>query len=243
MFLFADPGWGKTRFAGTSPGRVLIIRPPFEHVDAILPRDRSRVREEVVDDWDGMNVIKDRLRAEGQKYDWVWFDSISGFQDAGLDDLWQTVITEKPHRARYGLDQAEYGINMMRLGQWVRDIVALSDTGMFNFGMTAWPAELQESQDPMRVKRLMPWVQGKNMSSKMCGYMNVVAFGDYTDKGTRILRTSGTDRYFAKDQFDSLQPKGTLLEPTMPKLLAKINAKRPKQPKATVRKTKTKTKK
>ena len=234
MFLFADSGWGKTRFAGTSPGRVLIIRPPFEHVDAILPRDRSRVKEEVVDDWDGMNEVLQMLRQNGSQYDWVWFDSISGFQDAGLDDLWHTIVTEKPHRARYGLDQGDYGINMFRLGQWVRDIVALSDTGMFNFGMTAWPAELSESQDPMRTKRLMPWVQGKNMSSKMCGYMNIVAFGDYTTRGARIIRVTGTDRYFAKDQFDSLLPKGTLLDPTMPKLMAKIDAKRPK---ATTHKT------
>lgn len=150
-----------------------------------------------------MDLVFEHLRHEGAaKYDWVWLDSISSFQDAGLDDIWETVITEKPARKRYGLDKAEYGINMFRLGQWVRDIASLSDNGDFHFGITAWPAELQPSEDEEVDKKLMPWVQGRNMANKICGYTKIVGFGEILPKGTRVLRFMATDRYYAKDSFD-----------------------------------------
>lgn len=218
MMLFADPGWGKTRLIGTSSGRVLIIRPPFEQVDAILPGDWSRCKEEKVSTWDDMEQVFEMLRHDGKKkFDWVWLDSISGFQDAGLDDLWETIIAENAKRKRYGLDKGDYGVNMFRLGQWVRDIASLSDNGDFNFGITAWPSELTISDDEEVSNKLMPWVQGKNMANKVCGYMKIVAFGDLTPKGTRVLHFSATERYYAKDNFDMF-PENKLARPTMPQI-------------------------
>jgi hypothetical protein len=222
--VFADPGWGKTRFLATSPGRVLIIRPPFEQIDAILPGDWNRCDEEIVRSWDDMEQVFEMLRHGGKKkYDWVWLDSISGFQDAGLDDLWETIIADKPARKRYGLDQGDYGVNMFRLAQWVRDIASLSDQGFFNFGITAWPSELLVSDDEEVSKKLMPWVQGKNMANKVCGYMKIVAFGEILPKGTRVLRFEATERYYAKDSFDMF-PDNKLLRPTMDKVQAAAEA-------------------
>jgi hypothetical protein len=71
----------------------------------------------------------------------------------------------------------------------------------------------------------MPWVQGKQMSAKLSGYMNIVSFMDVNSKGARVLHTSSTDRYYAKDQFDAIEG-GKLVNPTMPKLLAAIEEKR-----------------
>jgi hypothetical protein len=214
IMIFADPGWGKTRFVGTSPGKVLIVRPPFEQVDAILPEDWGRIEEEKVSTWQDMEDVFEMLRHEGKKYDWVWLDSISGFQDAGLDDIWDTVIVEKPSRKRFGLDKPEYGVNMFRLAQWTRDIASLSDNGDFHFGITAWPSELLVSEDEEVGKKLMPWVQGKNMANKVCGYMKIVAFGEIMPKGTRVLHFSATERYYAKDNFDMF-PDNKLVKPTM----------------------------
>lgn len=156
-------------------------------------------------------------------------DSISLWQEIGLDDIWQTVITEKPHRARYGLDKAEYGINMHRLGKWVRDMVGMADAGEFNFGITAHPRDLPSGEGEDADEKMMPYVQGVNMATKICGYMNVVAYYGLTKKGTRCLYTQGTDNHYAKDQFDAFGEKGTLLNPTMPKIIEAIEAQRPKQ--------------
>lgn len=227
LFVVAPSGWGKTRLAGTSAGTALFVRPPVDYVDSILPADKKRHKQWIAHDWTAMEDIFEHLRHEGEKlYDWVWFDSISSYQDIGLDDLWQTIITENPRRKRYGLDKGDYWINMQRLGRWVRDVATLSDSGAFNFGITAWPAELSPSPEDSEIdQKMMPWVQGKNMAMKVCGYSNIVAFGTVTAKGTRRLQLNETEHIYAKDQFDCTE-KGYMLDPTMPKLVAAINKKR-----------------
>lgn len=227
IFLTAASGWGKTRLAGTSPGTALFIRPPVDYIDSINPEDKKRHKQWVVRDWGAMEEVYEHCRHEGAElYDWVWLDSISSYQDIGLDDLWQIIIDEKPHRKRYGLDKGDYWINMQRLGRWVRDMATLSDSGAFNLGITAWPAELSPSPEDEEIDRkMMPWVQGKNMAMKVCGYTNVVAFGTITPKGTRRLQLNETEHIYAKDQFDCTE-KGFMLDPTMPKLIAAIDKKR-----------------
>jgi hypothetical protein len=229
MLVNAPSGWGKTRLAGTSSGSALFVRPPIDYVDSILPADKPRHMQWVARDWTQMEDCYEHLRHEGaEKYKWVWLDSISGYQDIGLDDLWQTIIDENPRRKRYGLDRGDYWINMQRLGRWVRDVATLSDTGAFNFGITAWPAELSPSPEDAEVdQKMMPWVQGKNMSMKVCGYMNIVAFGSVTSKGTRRLQFMETEHVYAKDQFDMFE-KYYLLNPTIPKIEEAVAAKRPK---------------
>ncbi|HVI76767.1 MAG TPA: AAA family ATPase [Candidatus Acidoferrum sp.] len=227
MLLNAPSGWGKTRLFGTAQKSALFIRPPVDYVDSILPEDKPRHKQWVVRDWSAMEDVYEHCRHEGQElYDWVFFDSISSYQDIGLDDLWETIIIEKPARKRYGLDKGDYWINMQRLGRWVRDMATLSDSGAFNLGITAWPAELSPSPEDEEIDRkMMPWVQGKNMAMKVCGYMNIVAFGTVTSKGTRRLQLNETEHIYAKDQFDCTD-KGFMLNPTIPKLVSAIDSKR-----------------
>jgi len=244
IFVVAPSGWGKTRLAGTSSGTALFVRPPVDYVDSILPADKRRHKQWVVSDWSAMEDCEEHLRHEGSKlYDWVWFDSVSSYQDIGLDDLWDTIITEKPHRKRYGLDKGDYWINMQRLGRWVRNVATMSDAGAFNFGITAWPAELSPSPEDDEIpQKLMPWVQGKNMAMKVCGYTNIVAFGDITPKGSRRLHFQETDRLYAKDQFDMFESY-TLLNPTIPKIEAAVNGKRgTKKPARTTRRVRARSK-
>lgn len=225
MCLFADPGVGKTRLIGGSAGKVLLIAPPTDHRDSMLPDDKNRVEEWVVNDWDDMNQALDYLRHDGAEWDWVWVDSMSLLQDHLLDDLWETAILEKPARKRYGLDKQEYGINFFRLAQWVRYAIG-PDT--FNFGFTAHTAQLLPSEDEEESMKLMPWIQGKNMSPKFCGYMNVVAFMEIatiSEKRKRVLRLNATERYYAKDQFD-MTSDGRIIEPTMAKVEELIAASR-----------------
>jgi hypothetical protein len=239
IFVVAPSGWGKTRLAGTSPGREnLFIRPPVDYTDSVLPEDKKRWKQWVVRDWNAMDEVYEHCRHEGHKlYDWVWFDSISAYQDIGLDDLWQLIIDEKPHRKRYGLDKGDYWINMQRLGRWVRDMATLSDTGAFNFGITAWPAELSPNPEDSEIEqKMMPWVQGKNMAMKVCGYVNIVAFGAYTPKGTRVLHFMESEHIYAKDQFDMF-PNYKLLRPTMPQIVAAVESKRAVTPSRNNRRT------
>ncbi len=217
MLVYADSGVGKTRFVASAEGKVLIIRPPTEQTVSIAG---SGAHEIVVSDWADMEDLYLYLRQEGSKYDWVWLDSISLMQDATLDGIWEDTVALSPHRKDNGLDKREYGINMHRLGLWVRNVCAIND---FNFGITAHTRELAWSENPDQDDKLMPWVQGKNMASKICGYMQIIGFYEMDDKGRRVMRFGASDRYYAKDQFDAVE-KGRMLNPTLPKLEAAINA-------------------
>lgn len=211
ILVYGIPGAGKSVLAGTSPGRVLILRPPTDHLDS-LPAG-SAVDEWVMSDWDDMTEATEYLRHEGGKdYDWVWVDSISLLQDHTLDHVWADAVARKPTRAEYGVDKGEYGINMSRLGEWFRHVVGADQ---FNFGVTAHPFETVDLEsEPV----MMPWVQGKQMSEKICGYMNVVG-RLFVKDGKRILETEHKGLYWAKDQLGI----GRVLEPTMPKVLAKVS--------------------
>ena len=217
--LYGEPGIGKTRFAGTTPGKVLLLRPPVDHTDSILPDDKGRIEEKVIHDWSDMDNEEDRLRAEGGKYDWVWIDSWSLLQDVLLDDLFNAAITRKAARKEFGPDKSEFGINMYRIGAFMRHIIG---PDLFNVGFTGHPAtlaspDLDEDGDP--VEKLMPWIQGRNMSPKLCGYTNLVCFMERAGtKGRRVIRSQSDPRFYAKDQFDAL-PDGVLWDPTMPKLI------------------------
>jgi hypothetical protein len=225
--LYGAPGVGKTRLVGSTAelGKVMIIRPPTDHTDSIRPEDKAsgNIDERISRDWGDMYDLLDELRMmpKGKLY-MCWLDSISGWQDFGLDDLFESAVNRKPARADYGPDQGEYGINMFRIGAWFRHVVGPDN---FHFGYTAWTAnlpspDLDDDGDP--TVKLMPWVQGKQMSPKLTGYMNLVGYLDQMKSGTRILRTQSTEAFYAKDQFDAFGEKGTLQNPTMAKIMTAI---------------------
>lgn len=214
--LYGNSGIGKTRLIGETEERTLLIRPPLDHTDSIR---KGNTKEWVVPDWGAMDDVTAHLRGNGSDdWDWVWLDSGSLFQPTGLDDLWDTVITEKPNRARYGPDKQEYGINMFRLMTWIRHMIG---TPGFNFGVTAHVAEVEGLVAPGETL-LGPLLQGKNMPQQLVAMCNVVGYYALDDKGRRVLHTKLHDDYFAKDQFDAFGESGDVRNPTWAKLMTAI---------------------
>lgn len=227
--IYGDTGVGKSRLTATSPGHVLIIKAPAAKIDSWLPEDKARARRGEIevaevrdhDDLSGDNGLLPFLREEGEQYDWVWMDDVQSLFDVGMDDLWETVIQEKPARARYGLDQSEFGINMDRLARWLRYVLG---PDKFNFGFTSWADKTlspDKDSDGDPIEKLMPYVQGKGMSLKFSGYMNVLAYMSVVevkgrDKPARLLRTESSPTYYAMDKFDAFN--GRVLDPTVPKI-------------------------
>lgn len=225
--IFGASGIGKTRFVASSidMGPTLILRPPLDQTESIFG---SGCKEWVVQDWGEMTGdVLDYLRAEGSKWTWVWLDSLSLWDEMGLMDVWSAAIDRKKSRREFGLDKQEYGINQTRLTEWLTHVVGL-DT--FNFGWTALPMIVTdpETNDDM----WMPMVQGREgkMTHKACGYMNVVGYlagKKVRDEYRRTLYLQQDGEHYAKDQY-TCTPKGRLIEPTVPKLMAAIDAARKK---------------
>lgn len=233
MLIYGIGGAGKTRLIGSTPGRTLIIRPPTDHTTSIDNKMPGAVIEEwEVDNWSTMNEVLEFCRHEGGRhYDWIWVDSVSLLQDHLIDDVWEDTIARKPERAKYGMDKSEYGINMSRLSKWCRDFIAVDSV---NLGLTCHPFEttvegggefgVVEEGDPI----IMPWIQGRNMSMKFCGYMNAVFYLRVTLAGKKNVRELITDilprehgaAIYGKNQ---LFPGETLINPTMKNIIDRID--------------------
>lgn len=227
LLVYAMWGVGKTGFVGSGGPKTLILRPPTDHTDSIITMypPGKRPKEWVLHDWDEADESYLYLREHGAEWDWVWLDSISLWQDTGLDDIWQATVARNPERLKKhaGMDKGEYGRNMDRISAWVRNTVSI-DT--FNFGITAFPTMKLET--PSGDRKLMPWIQGSMMSEKICGYMNMVGYMEKkispsTRRVYRQITFEETDDFYGKDQFNAFE-KNRLVDPTVPKLTAAVNA-------------------
>lgn len=222
LCIYGPSGIGKTTLVGSGAGKVLIVRSPLDHTHVLEP---GSVDEWVVNDWESINSVQEAAKAgELDDYDWVWADTITLMSDEGLDDIAEQLFVKKPHRKEHGLDKGEYGVNMERLGQWVRVMAGVPG---FHFGVTAHPMERDDLVHDGLL--LGPQLQGKNMSGKLCSYMDIVGYYHLvkTKQGERrVLRTNLTTEYFAKDQLKIFN-KGRMADPTMAKIMTAITAKHP----------------
>jgi hypothetical protein len=245
VLIHADIGWGKTSFIGTGgkDAKILIVRPPTDHVDPIVG---SGCDEVVVRNWEEIFETLEWVQHEGQNYDWVWIDSISLLQDWGLDDLYENVLDRKgpvgslarKDREQYGPDRGEYRVNFWRLAQYVRHIVG---AGTVNLGITAHAFWWEPGDNDVTPSCLWPWIQGKMMPAKISGMVNIVAYGSIeTREGrggrkrtVRVLHTNATENWYAKCQFklpDGTSPfgsSGEIVSPTLPGMMEEINKCRP----------------
>jgi hypothetical protein len=235
MMIYGVNKVGKTRLIGGGK-RTLIIRPPDDHTDSI--EAGADAEELVLTEWSEMFETFTWLQQGAHReYDWVWLDTISLMQDRLIEDIMTDVLMRRPDRGEdkggiqiptYGPDQGEWKLNFDRIAKWVRDMTGIAKAGAFNFGITAHPFEWF---DPTKDEEIWtPWIQGKNMIPKICGYMNIIAYMQKTEdekKGTtqRVLLVDAPG-FLGGDQLDCFPElksgRHGIVEPTMAKIEAAI---------------------
>lgn len=221
MFLYGDPGTGKTPLIANHP-RTLIL--DADHgVDSAIgaPADVW-----VVDSWIDMDEAYDYLRHEDHGYEWVWFDGFGVGQDRLLTGIMENLVAPqaqggegKSHRKLWQADKGEHGQNMFRLVQWFQHMTAMR----INFGATSHPWRYEDFVTGE--EKVMPWVQGKNMPEKISGMMNVIGYLhlDPEDEDKRMLRVKPHNNYYARDRSGTLG--AGLVNPTIEKIERLITAK------------------
>lgn len=217
MLIYGDPGVGKTVLAGTSPNCLFLESGVDGSESAAI--QGSKADKWKMNDWNDMTEAYEYLRHEKHGYEWVWLDSITLFQELGLDNIMEDLVAHKPHRSVYLPDRGEYGENMRRMGMWVRNMKPLD----FNFCIIAHAMHYEPEEG---IEQLWPAIQGRQMPQKICGYMGVVGYlttRRKDGKDERQLLTNKTAKYYAKDRFDALG--GRLVNPTIP-MIQELVAKR-----------------
>jgi hypothetical protein len=229
ILLYGDPGSRKTTIAGSGGPGTLIIHPHVEHMDAIV---NSGADHWLVKDWDEMNNVLDWARHEGDAYKWIWLDSISCWQDIGMDDIFAVAKARNPRRKEFWWDKGDYGVNMGRIAEWVRFMMGCD---LFHLGITAHQFWMEVSEGepddgvPNMVEKMMPWVQGKGMPMRIAGYMQMVGYNTVHNSKKKegeqyvVTRFNGNAGFYAKDQFHAF-PGGKVTNLTVPKLEAAVNA-------------------
>lgn len=228
MLVYADPGTGKTPFAATSPGKMLLL-----NADGPDGPESARVYSNYQGDvWDikdykDLDRSYEYLRARGERYDWVWFDSVTLFQESGMDNIMRDLIASSSHRNPYVPDRLQYVENQNHLATWIRNMIHLP----FHFGITAHVMRVEDQDDGSVT--YMPAIQGGGqvpMTTRICGHMSIVArlyvATQKTDKGekrVRVLQTARDNKWYAKDRFGALAPK--IANPSMVQVMDALNSK------------------
>lgn len=214
LLVYGRPGQGKTVLAGTSP-RCLILEADRGTESAAIRG--SKAEKWVLDDWNDLSEAISYLRHGGTTdYDWVWLDSITLFQERGLDHIMEDLVAAKPHRQVWAPDKGEYGQNMNRLSKAIRQLKDLP----VNLGITAHEFHWLDPNTDEEI--LMPYVQGKGMPEKICSYMGIVGRMELKEKdGTEytVLDCRATQKFYAKDRTGKI---GRMVKPTVPKIMTAV---------------------
>lgn len=226
MLIYAEPGVGKTPFIGTSE-RGLVL--DCDHGETSLALRGSKVDVVQVEDHAKLFEILDFAEHSNHGYKWIWWDSLTLFQEKGLEDIMADLIAGtqgrpgKAHRDIDLPDRGEYKLNYGRIIRFVRHMSALP----INFGITAHVMFHENSS--MHV----PLIAGEGRSGpiwmKVCGYMGVVGYlrKVKVKKGGKVktvwkLHCDGShEDYYGKSWFDEL---ATMSEPTVPKIDAIVES-------------------
>jgi hypothetical protein len=184
-----------------------------------------------VHDFDQVEAAYDYIANGKHSYKWVWWDTLTLFQDRALiDDILVDAHMENPKQSEDVASQREYLIVQNRLGRYIRQFCALP----INFGFTCH-SMIHETPDNQRI--YIPAMQGgKNgeYSNKITAYTNVIGYlgfaTDTTSDGKKVavqrMLWRRTNEVLAKDKFNAL---GAHMDrPTVPKMEAAIAAKRKK---------------
>lgn len=224
VLIYSDPGDGKTPLAVTAPNHLLLECDRGLKSAAI---SGAKGKKWVIEDYNDLTKAYDYMRNTGcARFEWLILDSLTMFQDRGLDHIMDDLHAIKPHREVWAADRGEYGQNMNRLSRFVRNLVDLPVNVIVT--CTKFVSEVEQA-DGSTVAEYWPMVKGVNMPQKISSMFDIVAhlqrvsFKKDPTKEYPVLSTVRRDGWYARDRYGAI---GRMPNPTIPKVIAAIEAKK-----------------
>lgn len=226
--VYAHQGAGKTVFAGSGANTFIM---DSDHGTQSAEAQGSKASVMPVYDFDQVEEAYDYMANGKHDYKWVWWDTLTLFQDRALiDDVLIDAHIANPRQDENVASQREYLVTQNRIGRYIRQFCALP----INFGFTC---HAMTYETPAGNRLYIPALQGgKNgeFSNKITAYTNVIGYLGFAESTVNGKKTSvqrmlfrATNECLAKDKFNAL---GSYMDkPTVPKLEAAIAASRRKK--------------
>jgi hypothetical protein len=207
--LYSHPGEGKTVFWGSGGNDVCYMSSDPEGTISSEALGNRFHKIEVTDYeelQEAYEWFKESAEPKRIGIRWIIWDSVTLFQDRVLiDDIMVDAIADNPRQEEFVPSRREYLINMNKIGRYVRQFVDLP----FNCGFSFHVMTSVESGGDGTI--FMPQVQGKNMPSKIAGYMNVLGYlgkakvnVDGKEATIQRILFQREGRYYAKDRWHAL---------------------------------------
>lgn len=202
--VYGEAGAGKTYFAGTLPGRTLIIAAEPNGIKT-LKRSPNAANIEVAympqgstpeDTSAKLNGFFDALMARDLNFDNIVLDSATELAISLL------LTKSDPNKNGGTPTMKNYSEVQSAMRRYLRIIRDLAEVKGKNVVVIALESEfvLAQNADGQTTKT-HPALSGKKLSPEAEGLFDIVAHMEKRSDGTRILRLEGDDRFVAKDRF------------------------------------------
>jgi hypothetical protein len=224
--VYAPSGTGKTVFAGTASDALFLTADPEGTESArMLGSTADELR---VNSWENFLEYNDWIcRGSGHKeYGTIILDTADELEE--LCWLSQLVNDELKRASKYQPNKGDYPVVWRKLREEMMRLVRAPVNVIFLAHMMHLDRENEEGDTITLAMPEMGSRKRGELSSYMCGQMGLVGYMrkvQSEDGGIeRHLMTEATDRYVAKDRTTTFG--AGIVDPTVPGMLAAIEAKR-----------------
>ena len=203
--VYGESGIGKTHFAGTLPGKTLIIAAEANGIKTLarsanvasidveyLPQPANSIDETMM----LYNKFFSDLMLRDLPYDNIVLDSATELANNLL------LLKADPDKNGGAPTMKNYGDVQFSMRRYLRILRDLAEMKGKNIVVIALEAELVLSQNSdVQTSKTHPALSGKKLSPEAEGLYDIVAHLEKKSDGTRVFRLEGNDSFVAKDRF------------------------------------------
>jgi len=203
--VYGESGIGKTHFAGTLPGKTLIIAAEANGIKTLARSGNAddidimylpKMADTIEKTSEAFNHFFDDLMVKELPYDNVVLDSAT--------ELANQLLIQKtdPNKNGGTPTMKNYGEVQFAMKRYLRILRDLAEVKGLNVIVIALESELILSQNAdSQSSKTHPNLSGKKLAPEAEGLFDIVGHIEKMSDGRRVIRLEGNDQFVAKDRF------------------------------------------